>query len=953
MIQNHKIIAILLSVFLAFITIGAAAQQDTEENSLVVDDKDNSTVQVAFRTVEKQNLLGGVSVVNYEDMMSKAYALYSLGYSEAVIGGIDGIHIWGMNDVLVVVDGIPRDDNNVLPSEIESVSVLKGAAAVALYGSRAAKGVIQITTKRGKQGDLRVSVRANSGIHIPKSYPKYLGSAEYMTLYNEARQNDGLSLRYSEADIYNHGSGVNPYRYPDLNFYSSDYLKRVYNQSEAMAEITGGSENAQYYTTMGYYRKGSILNVGNTKNDNTSRMFIRGNIDVKLHELITANVDANATFYNAAAAVTDFWKGAETIRPNRITPLIPLDYIEPGDKLSLAMTEASSHIIDGNYFLGGTQLDPTNPIADAYAKGTGTWVSRQFQFNGGLNFNLKNVADGLFFRGKYGIDYATTYMQAYINEYATYTPTWTNYAGDDMIGGLVQNGKDSKDGKQNISDPAYRTTTFFSGQFDYTRTYGEHNLFAMLLANGWLRKTDNQYQAIQSANLGLQLSYNYLQKYYADFSAAVPYSPKLPVNKRKAFSPVGTFGWRLTKEDFMANQSIFNELFLTVSGGIINTDLDVKHVEKDDNNNDKVYEYFLYREVADRDGWWGWGDSHGQNASRIIRSESPKFGFIKRKDFNVGLRGALLEKMMTFDVNYFFSRMDGGLARGVNIYPNYFVQFGYPTSSLLPFMNYEIDDRQGFDFSVYFKKQAGDVFLMLGASGMYQTDKAVKRDENYGYAYQSRVGRPLNSIWGLENMGFFNTDADIASSVYQTFGAVKPGDIKYKDQNGDVLIDSNDEVFLARSKNSTTLGLNLTVKWKRFTLFAMGTGYFGGHGLKDNSYYWSGRSDLKYSEVVRNRWTEQSRATASYPRLTTLNGDNNFRSSDFWLYKTDRFNLSMVQLTYDLPTSIFQSGVVKDLSLYLVGYDLLNIAKERKYMDMVIGGAPYTRFFNFGVKATF
>jgi TonB-linked SusC/RagA family outer membrane protein len=945
MIQNQKIIAILFSAILAIIPLGAAAQQETDENSF---EADNSPVQVAFRTVEQQNLLGGVSVVNVEELVKKS----SFGGGlDALIGGVDyNTYVWGMNDLLVVVDGIPRDYNNVLASEIAQVTILKGAAAIVLYGSRAAKGVAIVTTKRGAPGDLRITVRANTSMNVPKSYPKYLGSAEYMTLYNEARSNDGLSPLYTSEQIYNHGSGINPYRYPDLNFYSSDYLKKAYNYSDAMAEITGGNERAQYYTTMGYYREGSILKVGNTKNDNINRMFIRGNIDVKLHELITAYVDANATFYNSVGTNTNFWNGAATIRPNRISPLIPLSYIEPNDELSLAMTGASGHIIDGKYFLGGTQLDPTNPIADAYAAGTRTWVSRQFQFNGGVNFNLKNVLDGLFFRGKYAMDYATSYSQAYNNSYATFTPTWTNYAGADMIGSLVQNGLDSRDGKQNISNPNYRTTTFFSGQFDYTKAFdGGHNLFAMLMANGWLRKTDGRYQAIQSANLGLQLSYNYMQKYYADFSAAVPHSPKLPDNKRNAFSPTGTLGWRLTKEDFMANQSIFNDLFLSVSGGIINTDLDVRYTDNDNN----VFEYFLYKEVANRGEFWGWGDSHSHADSKIIRSANPNLGFIQRKDFNVGLRGALFEKLLTFDVNYFYNRMEGGLARGTSMYPSYFEQPYYPFSSLLPFLNYNIDDRQGIDFSVYFNKKAGEVSLTLGVSGMYQTDKAVKRDENYGFDYQSRIGRPLNSIWGLENLGFFNSEEDVENSVFQSFGAAKPGDIKYKDQNGDNIIDSNDEVFLARWQNSTTLGLNLTVKWKRFTLFAMGTGYFGGHGLKNNSYYWAGRSDRKYSEIVRDRWTEETKGVATYPRLTTTNGDNNFRSSDFWLYKTDRFDLSMVQLTYDVPTTIFSSDIVKGLSVYLGGYDLLIIAKEREYMEMAIGGAPYTRFFNFGFKATF
>lgn len=944
--HNHIFIAILLSAVLSFISFDAAAQQETDEfntdeNPIEVD---NYPVQVAFRTVEQQNLLGGVSVINVENFMNKAYGL---GIQiDALIGGVDGALSWGMNDLLVVVDGIPRDQDNVLPSEIEQVTVLKGAAAVALYGSRAAKGVIIITTKRGTPGDLKISIRANSGIHVPKSYPKYPGAAEYMTLYNEARVNDGLPALYTQEDIYNHGSGINPCRYPDLNFYNSDYLKKVYNRSEAMAEISGGNETAKYYTTMGYYREGSILKVGNTKDDNVSRMFIRGNIDVRLHELITATVDANATFYDAASARTDFWSGAANLRPNRITPLIPLSYVEGNDDPSWALLNASSNIIDGKYFLGGTQLDPTNPIAAAYAAGTGKSVSRQFQFNGGVNFNLRNVADGLFFRGKYGIDYATTYNQAYENQYATYTPSWTNYAGTDMIGTLTQNGVDSKDGKQNISSPTYRTTTYFSGQFDYTRSFGKHNIFAMLMANGWLRKTNAEYQSIQSANLGLLLSYNFSHKYYADFTAAVPHSTKLPEGKRNAFSPVGTLGWRLTGEDFMSSQTVFDDLILTVSGGIIHSDLDITA-----NNNGRGY--FLYSGILEGNSWWTWGDAHGQQIMSFRRSDNPNLGFVKRMDVNVGLKGSLLKKMLTFDMNYFFSRMDGGFTRRTEgLYPVYFTQ-GYPESSIVPYVNFNIDDRQGVDFSVYFNQKANDFSYSAGINGMYLTTGAVKRDENYGFDYQTRTGRPLNQIWGLQHLGFFKDQDDIDNSLPQSFGALKPGDLKYKDQNGDGFIDSNDEVYLGTWNSDLVLGLNLTLKWKNISLFAMGTGYFGGKTIKTNDYYWSGRSDRKYSEVVRNRWTPETKNTATYPRLTTTNGDNNFRNSDFWVCNNNQFHLSLVQLTYDFPTTMFQRGFVKDLSVYAGGYNLLVLAEEREFFELNVGAAPRTRFFNLGIKATF
>jgi len=916
---------------------------------IVAQDADASiadeTIEVAFRKTDKTDLLGGVSVIDMTDMLKKAYSTYSLDFVGNVIGGVN-TNIWGMDEYLVLVDGYPRDANNVLPTEIEQISVLKGAAAVVLYGSRAAKGVIMITTKRGKTDDRKISIIANTGFYVPKSYPEYLGSAEYMTLYNEARVNDGLTPLYSATDIYNYGSGENPYRYPDLNFYSSDYLKSAYNRSEIMSEIEGGSRLARFYTTVGIYNAGSLLNFGNTKDDYTRRFFVRGNIDLALHELITANVDANVTFYDSRTANGNFWGNAATFRPNRVSPLIPISYIEDNDELSQALLNASNYIIDGKYFLGGTQLDPTNPIASGYAAGESRYISRQYQFNAGINFNLRNVLQGLFFRAKYGVDYAATYNQSFDNNYATYSPTWSDYNGYDVVESLTKYGEDSKTGNQNVSNTSYRSTNFFSGQFDYSRTYNaDHNVLAMLIANAWQTTQSGQYHRTTNMNLGLQLSYNYQHKYYADFSSALPYSAKLPEGKRMAFSPVGTLGWRLTKENFLSEQTFFDDLVLNASYGIINQDIDIRTSSTD-------MGYYLYKGVLQTGGWWSWGDLQGESATEFQRGENPNLTYVKRKELSFGIRGSLLNKMITFDANYFKNKMDGGIVRASSLYPIYFSQVGYPSSSLIPYVNYNIDDREGIDFSLYVNKKAGDVDITLGVSGLYYDATIERRDENYEYDYQTRMGTPLNGVWGLQSLGFFRDQADIDNSPNQQFGEVQPGDIKYKDQNGDGQIDSNDEIYLGRGSSPFSLGLNLTLKWHNLSFFAMGTGVYGGYGYKSSSYYWV-RSDNKYSDIVRNRWTESTKNTATYPRLTTTSGDNNFRNSDFWMYSSDAFRLSQVQLTYDLPRRLFSGYFIKGVSAYLAGYNLLTISKERKHLEMNVGSAPQTRFYNLGLKAEF
>ncbi len=237
-------------------------------------------VPVAFKNIDKHDLLGGVSVLDYKALTQKNYNTYSLDNMQAYINGFNGSP-WASGSYLVLVDGVPRDASNVLPTEIDKITFLKSAAAVALYGSSAAKGAILITTKKGETGDLHVNARTNYGVGVAKRYPKYLGSAEYMTLYNEARVNDGLSPLYTDEDIYNYGSGLNPYRYPDVDFYSSDYIRKYYTEANGNIDITGGGKMARFYANINYNRTGDVFKFGEAKNNYADRLAFRGNIDLR------------------------------------------------------------------------------------------------------------------------------------------------------------------------------------------------------------------------------------------------------------------------------------------------------------------------------------------------------------------------------------------------------------------------------------------------------------------------------------------------------------------------------------------------------------------------------------------------------------------------------------------------------------------------------------------------
>lgn len=911
--------------------------QDTSAN-------DKELVPVAFRKVQKKDLMGAVQTVDLDDLLQKNYTTHSLSNLDALVSGYNG-HIWGNSGQLVLVDGFPRDADNIMPSEIKQVTFLKGANAIALYGSRAAKGVILITTKRGFSGEQKINIRANAGIHTPISYPKYLGSAEYMTLYNEARRNDGLPNLYSDETIYHHSAGKNPYRYPNVDYYDKQYIKNSYNRYDATAEISGGNDRTQYYTNFGFWSAGSLLNFGEAKNNNTSNRFnLRGNIDVQLTSIISLNVDATASFYTSKGVNADYWGAAATVRPHRFSPLIPIDMIEQSDENSWIYVNNSNFLVDGKYLLGGSQLDQTNAFANVYAGGTNQHLNRQFQFNTGINFDLKGITEGLSFKTAMAIDYQNQYNQSYNNGYAVYQASWNNYDGADLISALTKYGEDRISGVQNIGGSAYRQTIGLTGQFNYFRTFDDkHNVSAILLANAFQIGISEQYHKNSNANLGFNLGYNYLSKYYVDFSAALPHSAKLPDGKRSALSPTVSLAWRLSEENFMKDNSIFNDLRLSTSAGIINTDLDITDYY--------MYQgYYTYNNAA----WYSWRDGELVHTFDRFRGENMKMGYPQRREFTVGLEGALLNNTILFNTTYFYNRMHGLLVQPSTLYPMYFMSY-WPTYSDIPYVNYNIDERKGIDFGVSFNKKFNDTFIALGVNGMYYDTKAVRRDELYENSYQNRTGTPLDAIWGLQSAGFYKDQNDIDNHAVSTFGEVKPGDIKYIDQNGDGTVDSRDEVYLGKggwAGSPFSIGINLTAKYKSLTFFAVATGRYGANALKNNSYFWINGED-KYSEIVRDRWTPETAETASYPRLTTNNSDNNFRNSDFWMYKTNRFDLSKVQISYDFPSDFFGKGILKELGAYVNGFNLLTFAKEKETMQLNIGQTPHTRFFNFGVKALF
>ena len=936
-----KYVGILSLSLFALCPQGVMAQEAAEAD----------TINVAFRQSDVRDVIVPVSSVNVKELLEKNYNTYSLDNMQALVAGYNG-QLWNQGEALVMVDGVPRDANNVLPSEIEDITFMKGASAVVLYGSRAAKGVILITTKRGKIAPLKITARADYQLDAAKSFPKYIDGAQYMTLYNQALTNDGLATKYTEEDIYNTALGANPYRYPNQQFYTSDYVKKTKSRWDVTAEFEGGGKFAQFYTNISYYRVGDFINFGEGKDNFTDRLNIRGNIDLRLADWATGWVNANATYYNQRNSNSDFWGAASTLRPIRVAPFVPVSYIDTDDANSWALINNTKNIIvdpaglpAGRYFLGATQDDRTNALADMYSAGYNTWTSRQMQFDIGAKFDLASILKGLTFKTMFAVDYSTSYSTAINDSYDSFRVNWSQYDGKDVVGTLDVMSEYKHTGILNSSNSAEKQTIAWNGQFDYMNAFGAHNLHATLVANGYQQTISGEYHKVSNANLGLQVSYNYGHKYYADLAGNVIHSAKLAEGHREAFSPSITLGWRLTGEEFMKDINWLNDLRLTAGYTVLNQDLDIE-------------EFYMYKNIFTATGtWWGWSDANNSiQTSDSQRGGNEDLGFIKRKEFTVGLNGAMFDNKVKFAVNYFNTTTDGLLAQPDYIYPSYMHTY-WPVSTFVPYINYGKNRRQGIDFSVMYNEKFGDVDFGAQVFGQTTTSKNLQVAENVEYDYLRREGKYTDGLWGLQCLGYYNSQDEINNAeAKSSFGEVKPGDLKYVDQNGDGTIDSKDEVELGRWSAKFTGGLNLTLKYKNFTLFTMLTGQFGGKAIKNDTYNWV-YGERKYSDVVLGAWTAEKFANGesiSYPRLTTQGGDNNFRASDYWMYSTDRVDLQRVQLTYDFDKKIFgDNSIVKGLQVYVNGSSLLTIAGEREQMERNVGSAPQTRSFTLGAKVQF
>jgi TonB-linked SusC/RagA family outer membrane protein len=917
---------------------------------------EDDDVNIAFGQVKELEMLGSATVIKGDELMK--YDL-SLTLEQALLGRVPGLYSMrrgtltefnkgpiafrghdNSQNTLVIVDGLPRTWETISLSEIEQVAFLKDVHASVLFGSEAANGVLMITTKRGKAYKQNIDVYAYYGFETPKALPKYLSSADYMELYNVARANDGLEPQFNEIDNYRSG---NPYRYPSIDYYSNDYLRSAAPFSNIFTQISGGNKIASYFANLGWERSGDLVKVGTAKDIANNAFKARGNVDLRVNSWITTSIDAFARFENngideySRTLIGNYWIQAAQLRPDLYSPLIPIELVDEND----SQLQAVKNIVDGQYLLGGNASNLTGPIARLYSGGDVTVNQRWFQFNNRINFDLDWILKGLSLKTNFSFDFWTNYQQATPNTFAVYEPVW---GASDQIVRLTKHGEDNRQGTQNVSTGFFERRFGFTGQLDYNRIFGQHQVDASLIAYGTRRSQTNQYQGDKYAHLGLRLSYTYDHRYMVDFNGACINSVKLPDGHRLGASPSLGLGWIISSEDFLASADAVDLLKLRISGGILHTDLGFTNNWYERGNGG----FYWYDDVFGGSGSYNWNDGSNSRSGTVASyGANRSLGFEKRKDVNIGIDGLFFNGMIGLNGDIFIQRYSDKVVRVYNSYPGYYNTF-------VPYNNYDEDAYRGFEIGATFNRRFSDFSVMLNANLLYVTSEVIKKDEIYSYDYLYRAGKSTDAIFGLEALGFFKDEADIAGSAYQTYGTVRPGDIKYKDQNGDGLIDNTDQIQIGRSHAPLSYGLNLLLGYKGFSLYVSGLGRSGADAYIPNNGYFRPRAQQKYSEyIIDKHWTPATAATATLPRLTTTDAVNNNQNSTFWLFRNDYLNLGKVQLTYNFPEEAFRSLPMKGLALYLRGTDLLTLSEYNEIRDLNIGGRPYMRSFSLGLNVSF
>ena len=818
-----------------------------------------------------------------------------------------------MSAPLTLVDGVPRSFANVDPEDIESFSILKDASATAVYGVRGANGVIIINTKSGLKGRPKFTVRYTEGITTPTKITDFVDGATYMEMSNEASTTRGGGTLYSREVIEKTRTHADPYLYPNVDW--MDEILRDYSHNRsANVNVSGGSDKAVYYIGLAYYDEDGMYKDTKLADYNSNTYYRRYNVttNLTLNPFRTTEIKlgiqgylANAN-YPASSQATIF-ESAYFTQPTYIAPMYP----------------------DGK--LGAFSGGGLNPVAELGATGyANQWRSQVYS-------NLRvtqQLCKGLSITGMFSFD---TYN--YTSNRFTKSPNTYHATGRDANGNLIY--EQTRQGTENLAyslSAKGDRTIYLEAALNYKNTFGRHDVSGMLLFNQSDEintKATNVEEALPYRFRGLagRFTYGFDDRYFAEFNFGYNGSENFAPTNRYGFFPSMGLGW------VISNESFFEPLT-----GVIQY-LKVRGTWGQVGNSQISGRRFAYlATVTDSSSTsYTFGKNMDQNFGTTAINEyavDVTWEVADKTDIGVDMR--LLNNKLNFQFDYFKESREGIYLRRSSI-PAYVGMINNPYGNIGRVEN------KGVEFSINYANSWGDWSLSLMGNYSFNRNKVLEDDSTAAYPWQSTIGNKVGQRFGLVALGLFESYEEIAASPMQT-GDTRPGDIKYKDVNGDGKIDEYDKVPIGwGSVPEIMYGFGFSVGWKNLSLTAMFQGaahvdaMLSGEGVLPFS---QGSSRGNLLSNITDRWTEQNPSQdVFYPRLSIGNINMNYETSTWWLKNTDYLRLKNIELSYRLPDRWMKRIHLDNARVFIQGVNLLTFSSF-KIWDVELGDGRGARYPN-------
>ena len=854
---------------------------------------------------------------------------------------------------LILLDGFEvssSDLASVEPDNIEQFVILKDATAAALYGSKGANGVISVTTKQGVEGSPKVSFRHESRISMPTQIPKTVDGITYMNLYNQAQFNDNplLSPYYSAQKMLNTEKGLNPYAYPNVDWYKEMFEDYTYNQHYTM-NVSGGGKVVRYYLAATYDKETGILKdnrLNNFKNNiDIDRFNLLAKVNIDLTKTTKFEINMNSVFENytgparnATTIFNDVMDGNPVEFPKYYTP-----------------TEEFNNVRQTLFGINSSN-DMVNPYAkmvSGYRDGFNNAVTSQFLVLQQLNM----VTKGLTARAKASIrtndDYkiSRTYAPYYysLKEYNELTDT---YAIQEI----------SK-GDETLGNPSITqmVTSKFYGEigFDYSRTFNDkHEFGAVLLYTQEetknMAKKSNTTGTIQltlpSRNQGVRsrVNYAYDSRYMIEASLTYNGSEKFDQAHRWGLFPAMGVGYMVSNEKFWEPfSSIMPKLKFKYSYGKVGND-DIASADA---------RFFFLSDITTAASGYRWGEdfTNDYGSFSINRYANPEIAWEVAVKQNLGVEFNLFN-IVNLQAEYFKERREkiyqarAYLPATLGLSSSVYGNVGEAAS-------------KGIDGSVDINHTfKNNVWITGRFNFTYATSKIIENEEpEYKYSYLSKKGYPIKQAWGYIAERLFIDQPDVDNSPAQELGGtVQAGDIKYKDINGDGVVNSNDRVAIGYPTTpEINYGFGLSAGYKAFDISC----FFQGQSRtsffidpSDIAPFVNHRNALDY--IAQDHWSPNNPvANAFWPRLTAANNDNNYEKySTWWLRNGRLLRLKTLEVGYSLPSQMVKSLHLKTCRIYFSGSNLFCLSKFDLW-DPEMGdnglGYPLQQVYNIGLNITF